>query len=349
MKLNDHLINANTTIEEALFRLNKLDGDAILFVTDLENKLIGSLTDGDIRRALIDKFNLKNLAYDICQKSPKFIRKQNPNIKSLIKFRKDDLNFIPVLDENDCIVDLINFRNLKSYLPVDVVLMAGGIGKRLRPITLNIPKPMIEIGETPIIEHNLKRFSLFGIKNFWISINYKREIIKSFFKEKKAYENRISFIEETSPLGTVGAVSLVNNFKQDHVIIMNSDILTNLNFEDFYVDFINSEVDVSIITIPYRVDIPYGVIKSEGKYVSQINEKPSYSYDTSGGIYLIKKSILKLIPYNSYFDFTNLIGLLLKNRKKIKKYNFSGYWLDIGSHEDLKRAEVDIKNLKLYK
>ncbi len=350
MKLDDYLVDKNATIKEVLSKLNDLEGsNPIVFVTDKNNKLLGSLTDGDIRRALLNKFNIKNSAYIICKKNPKFIREDNPDIKSLIKYREDDLNFIPVLDGNECIVDLINFKKMKSYLPVDVVLMAGGKGKRLLPITLNLPKPMIKIGETPIIEHNLKRLSVFGIKNFWISINYKGEIIKNYLNKKKNYSHDLSFIEEKSPLGTVGAVSLINNFKYDYVIIMNSDILTNLNFEVFFVDFIDSGADVSIITIPYKVDIPFGIIKSKNNYVSEINEKPSYSFDTSGGVYLIKKSILKLIPHNTYFDFTDLVNLLLKNGKKVRKYNFSGYWLDIGSHDDLEKAEIDIKSLKLDK
>ena len=350
MKLNNFLVDKNASVKEALSMLNALEErNPIVFVMDAKNKLLGSLTDGDIRRAILNKFNLRNKVHSICKKRPKFIRKENPNIESLIKYRNDDLNFVPVLDKNDCIVDLINFRTTKSYLPVDAVLMAGGMGKRLLPITLDLPKPMIEIGETPIMEHNLKRLSLFGIKNFWISINYKGQLIKNFFKEKKTYGDSIKFIEEKSPLGTVGSVSLANNFKQDYVIIMNSDILTDLNFEVFFMDFIDSKVDVSMITIPYKVDIPFGVIKSKDDYVSEINEKPTYSFDTNGGIYLMKKSIIKLIPYNSYFDFTDFIDLLLKNGKKIKKYNFSGYWLDIGSHGDLEKAKIDIESLNLYK
>ena len=178
---SEHLILIGSSLKQALELLNKLSQDAILFVVDSNNILIGSLTDGDIRRGILNNFKVENSIDEIIQKTPKFILKGEDDIQKIIKYRDENFRVIPVLDNENRVVNVINFRNLKSYLPIDAVIMAGGRGQRLMPLTEVTPKPMLKIGDKPIIEHNLDRLALFGIDDFWISINYLGDQIETHF------------------------------------------------------------------------------------------------------------------------------------------------------------------------
>jgi NDP-sugar pyrophosphorylase family protein len=240
----------------------------------------------------------------------------------------------------------LNFRLLKSYLPIDVVIMAGGKGSRLKPLTNDTPKPLLNVGNKPIIEHNIDRILSFGVESFWISINYLGDKIVNYFGQGIEKNININYVKETTPLGTIGAVSKIHDFGHDYVLITNSDILTNLDYEKFYIDFIEKEADLSIIGIPYRVNIPYAVLEkdNDGNLIN-FKEKPEYTYESNGGIYLIKKTSLNLIPENLFFNATDLIEKLISQNKKVITYPFNGYWLDIGKHDDYNKAQKDIDNI----
>lgn len=341
-----HLINEGTTIRDALCVLNELAKDRFIFVVDKNDKLIGSLTDGDVRRALIQGVNLETKVDDIIQNHPKFIRKDSQDIKEIIEFRENDIGIIPILDEHDHIVNIINFRKLRSYLPLDVVIMAGGKGSRLRPLTENVPKPLLKIGDKPIIEQNIDRLSSYGISNFWISINYLGEQIENYFKNGKNKDINIDYVKEDEPLGTIGAVSKIDEFVHNTVLVTNSDILTNLDYEDFYLNFLESNADMAVMTIAFKVDIPYAVMEINNGNINAFREKPTYTYYSNGGIYLIKKELLGIIPKNRFYNTTDLLEELILRDKKVISYPFAGYWLDIGKHEDFEKAQIDIKKIK---
>ena len=222
--------------------------------------------------------------------------------------------------------------------------MAGGRGSRLSPLTDTTPKPLLKIGDKPIMEHNIDRLISFGIKDFWVSVNYLREQIIEHLTEIKK-DIKICYIEEDQPMGTIGALSKVETFQNEHVLVINSDLLTNLNYEYFYLDFLKNDADISMVTIPYEVVVPYGVVEQDQNQVQGIQEKPTYTYYSNAGIYLIKKGVC-LYPKNTFFNATDLIIGELSKKKKVTSYPFSGYWLDIGKPEDYKRAQTDIKHIK---
>jgi dTDP-glucose pyrophosphorylase len=347
MTFKKHLINQSSTVKEALAKLDKLAADAILFVVDEDQKLVGSLTDGDVRRGLLKDLSIGQKVIDFIQPNPKFIIKSNYSIKDLERFRKANLKVIPVLNENHQLINVINFRFLKSYLPIDAIIMAGGKGTRLKPLTDNTPKPLLKVADKPIIEHNIDRLISYGIDDFWLSINYLGDQLKDYFKNGESKGVKIEYITEDKPLGTVGAVRGINKkLQHDAVLITNSDILTNLNYEDFYKDFVRSDADLSVVTIPYEVLIPYAVLEMDKGSVKSFKEKPTYTYYSNGGIYLIKKELLEFIPENEFYNATDLMEALIKNGKKVNSYPLRGYWLDIGKHEDFKKAQEDFKHIK---
>lgn len=341
----EHLISSSNTIKEALIKLNLLAVDSIVFVVDKNNVLIGSLTDGDIRRALIKGVTIDSLVIEIIQENPRFIREGDIDISKVISHREGGFKIIPVLNNDNQVINIINFRKKRSYLPIDTVIMAGGKGTRLLPLTIDIPKPLLKVGDKPIMEHNLDGLSLYGIDNYWFSVNYLGEKIEEYFKNGKEKNIKIDYVWEDKPLGTIGSLSKIKNFNHDKILITNSDILTNLNYEDFFLDFVNQDADFSVLTIPYSVDIPYAVIETLNSNIKSFKEKPTYTYYSNGGIYLMKKSVLKYIPKESFFNATDLMELLIKNGKKIISYPFSGYWLDVGKHEDYEKAQKDIKSI----
>lgn len=343
----EHLIQSGTSIREALEVLNRLAKDAISFVVDNQERLVGSLTDGDVRRGLINGAELNQSVDDIIQSNPRFIRKGERNIQKVIEYRAAHFKVIPILDNQDRVVNVINFGDLKSYLPIDVVVMAGGKGTRLRPLTEDTPKPLLKVGEKPILEHNIHRLSLYGMDDFWITINYLGKQIENYFGNGNHKNLNIEYIREEEPLGTIGAVSKINNFRHDYILVTNSDILTNLDYENFFLRFLDEEADFAVVTIPYKVDIPYAVLETSNGHVLNFKEKPTYTYYSNGGIYLMKKEIVKQIPKNTFFDATDLMEKLIANNRKVLSYPITGYWLDIGKPEDFKKAKRDINTLKL--
>jgi dTDP-glucose pyrophosphorylase len=343
---NDHLILKGSSLKKALELLNELAPDSILFVVDNEEKLIGSLTDGDVRRGLLNNFNLVSLIDDIIQPNPRFIRKGENDIQKIISYRENMFRILPVVDDKMKVVNVINFRTIKSYLPIDAVIMAGGKGERLQPLTNSKPKPLLKVGEKPIMEHNLDLLASYGIDDFWVTVKYLGEQIEEYFGDGKDKNIKIEYIWETIPLGTIGAVSHINNFEHDYVLVTNSDLLTTIDYENFFLDFIKNKADLSVLTIPYKVSIPYAVLETKEGEIISLKEKPTYNYFSNGGVYLMKREVLKYIPKDVLFNSTDLIESLIEKQYKVISYPFSGYWLDVGKHEDFEKAQVDINNFK---
>lgn len=342
----EHLLPTQSTIREALIKLQDLAKDAILFVVDEEDKLLGSLTDGDIRRGLIDGVDVSDKVNKIIQPNPKFIRKGEKNLEKIIEYREGNYRILPVLDREDRVVNVINFRLIRSYLPVDAVIMAGGKGTRLRPLTENTPKPLLKVGDKPIMEHNLDRLALYGIDDFWISVKYLGKQIEDYFGNGNNKSINLRYVWENKPLGTIGAVSKINDFSHDYILLTNSDLLTNLDYEHFFLDFKKTDADLAVVTIPYQVNIPYAVLETSNGHVVNFKEKPTYTYYSNGGIYLIKKSALEYLPKEDFFNATDLMEKLIEEGKKVVSYPLSGYWLDIGKHEDFEKAQRDLQQIK---
>ena len=342
-----HLLPITATPKMALQRLNELAADAVLFLVDDSAKLVGALTDGDIRRSLIEGKGLDRPLMDFIQSDPKVFQRSGYDLAQMQKWRALNYRIIPVVDKVGKIIDVINFRSQRSYLPLDAVIMAGGLGSRLRPLTDNTPKPMLEVGGRPILEHNVLRLRAYGVTNLTISIKYLGEQIIDHFGDGSAYGMNIRYVTEDEPRGTIGAVSNVQQFHNPYLLVMNSDLLTTIDFEDMFADFLDHEADMAVATVPYEVKIPYGVIETDGQLVMGLHEKPTYTYYSNAGIYMLKQAHVGRIPTNSHYNAPDLMADLYGNGFRVTHFPIHGYWLDIGKHDDFAKAQRDIEHLNL--
>ena len=344
--MKNHFINKDASIQDAIQRLDLLAVDAVLFVVDENLKLLGSLTDGDVRRGLIRGKQTSSLAHEIMQSKPKYLYDGNIDVKRTKEFREKNYKIIPIVNEKNQIVDILNFRLQRSRLPLDVVIMAGGRGSRLLPMTKEIPKPLLKVGDKSIIEHVIDGLVNYGITNIEISINYLGNLIKEHFGDGSSKGLNISYIEETEPLGTIGSLSLKKMNNYSHTLVLNSDLLTAIDYEDYFLDYIQKDADLSAVGIPYIVDIPYGIFELKNNKIVKVNEKPNYTYYANGGIYLFKSELIEQIPKGKTYLATDFIENLVKKNKKAITYSLLDYWLDIGNPSDFQRAKTDIKHLK---
>ena len=343
-----HLISKDQGVRDAFIRLDKLASDAILFVVDDHNVLLGSLTDGDLRRGFIRGLGFDDVITDFIQPNPKFIYDREFNQEKLKEFKDNLIKIIPILNKENQIVDILNFRFKSTLLPMDAVLMAGGEGKRLRPLTENTPKPLLKVGGKPIIEYNIDRLAQVGVANIYLSINYLGEQLEAYFEDGSSKNIKIDYLREQKPLGTIGSVLLVEEFQHEDILVMNSDLLTNIDFADFYKSFKDANADMAVAATSYHVDVPYAVLETdENQNVKTLKEKPRYTYFSNAGIYIIKKKLLNMIPEGEFYDITDLMEKVIEMNYKLITYPINGYWLDIGKHEDFKKAQEDIKHIKL--
>ncbi len=346
MSFEQLIINENKIILEALKLLTKIRDYSrlILFVTSKNGELIGSLTDGDVRRSLIKDQNLYKKVGQVCNKDFLFEYETEDYI-DLNSISQKDIKILPLLNKNKTISRFIDLDVTKALLPVECVIMAGGRGKRLSPLTDNIPKPMIKLNNKPILEYNIDRLIKFGIKKIHISVNYLADQIESYFGDGSSKGIEIKYIYENKKLGTAGALSLVENIEKNYILLMNSDLFTNIDFEKLYLKFIKNNLDMAISSKNYKIDLPYAVFETKESSITNLSEKPTYTFPTNAGIYMFKKELSNLIPKNKFYDITDLISSLLVKGKKISHVPISGYWIDIGSPNDLKQAQQLTKNL----
>lgn len=342
-----HLFHKDQDIRTALIKLDELGIDAILFVLDENNRLLGSFTDGDLRRGFIKGLGFENSIMDYIHKNPIFIQEKEYSMEILESYKVRNFKVIPILNEKNEIVDIINFRTRSTLIPADALLMAGGEGKRLRPLTENTPKPLLKVGNKPIIEYNIDRLANVGVKKINLSINYLGEQLIEYFGNGSSKDLKIEYVKEDKPLGTIGSILLVENFNYDDIIVMNSDLLTNIDFADFFKTYKSVDADMAVAATSYHVDVPYAVLEvNETNTVKSLKEKPRYTYYSNAGIYIIKKKLLSMIPKDQFFDITDLMEKVIEMDYKLITYPINGYWLDIGKHEDFKKAQEDIKHLK---
>ncbi len=342
------LIGQQEQARSALQLLNDLAIPGLaLFVTDDKRKIVGSVTDGDIRRALLAGAGMETILAEIANKKFRFLSEGKNDNLLLESFRKLNIRFVPVLNEEHFLTSLIDLEKVRGILPVEALLMAGGKGERLRPLTENLPKPLLKVGEMPIIERNIERLASYSVQRFHISLGYLGDKIESFLGDGSKYHSKIDYIREDVPMGTIGALKLAKGIEKDVVLIMNSDLLTNIDFADFYNYFESSDADMVMATVPYHVDVPYAVIETDdGQVVTSFTEKPRYTYYSNAGIYLLKKKLIDLIPDGQKFDATDLMELVIAKKLKLKSFPIVGYWLDIGRMEDYNKAQEDIKHIK---
>ena len=265
------------------------------------------------------------------------------NVKEIKCQRELMMRLVPILDNEHHIIDVINFERYKTRLPIDAVLMAGGKGERLRPLTEKTPKPLLKVGDKSIIDHNIDRLILYGVKNIFVTVNYLCEQIEEHFSEPRG-EVKVQTVREPKYLGTIGSIRFVKEFYNDTVLVMNSDLFTNINYEDFFLHFKEHNAEMSVAAVPYTVSVPYGIFELEGRDIQGLIEKPTYNYYANAGIYLIKRRALDEIPDDIFFNATDLIEKLIGEGKKVIRFPLNGTWIDIGNPQEYQKAKELVKH-----
>ena len=340
INLDECKISSKSTVLDVLKKLNTQNAFSrqILFVIDNNDKVIGSLTDGDIRRALISGFTLKSEVDDICNKN--FERVQSINENSFLDldyFRKKNLRIVPIIDADSRLINLIDLSKQQSVIPVTAIIMAGGRGKRLSPLTDNIPKPLLKIANKYLIEHVILYLKKFGIKEIIISVNYLGDMIKNEIGNGAKYGVSISYINENHPMGTAGSIALIDKFNSGSYLITNSDVITDINMLKMYKLHLENNSDLTVATNEYRVSIPFGVFDMDNNRIISSVEKPTKSYKTNAGIYLVKADELKKIP-KTFYNMTDVINDVIDKKGIISSYDIEGLWIDIGRPDDFEKA-----------
>lgn len=333
-----HTITDDAPLHNALCALNALSGEVMtLFVVDNLHRMVGTLTDGDVRRGLIAGHDMQSLVKEVMHKDFKYLRDKHDMFSHIKELKKERIELIPILDNNDSIIEIIDLRTTSNILPLDAVLMAGGKGERLQPLTLDTPKPLLKIGDKAIIDYNVDELIRNGVSNIYVTVNYLHQQIENHFRNKYNKDN-IKCVLEPTRLGTIGAVALIEDFDHDNVLVMNSDLLTTISYEEMFATHIDNEATLTMAVIPYSVSVPFAIIDIDDDSVKGLTEKPTYNYFANAGIYIIKREALKRIKVGEYLDAPDFIRALISNGEKVSYYPINGTWIDIGSHNDFKYA-----------
>lgn len=333
-----HIISHDDCLIEALEKLNRLPGNEMtLFVEDDGHSIIGTLTDGDIRRSLLAGLGTDSKVADVTHRDFKWLRSGDIDLDLLRACRERGINVLPVLDDDHKLCEIINLNVRHTILPVSAILMAGGKGERLRPMTLETPKPLLEIDGKAIIDYNVEALAACGITDITVCTRYLSEKIFDHFAATVAGV-KVKCIREDSPLGTLGAASLIDHRPGKATIVMNSDLLTSLSFEDLYLRHINEGADITVAVIPYQVSVPYAILSTEGSRVTGIEEKPAYSYYANAGIYLISNNLLNSLNKGERIDATDFVQNAIADGRKVVFFPVNGTWIDVGSPVDFRQA-----------
>lgn len=336
-------IKEDATIKKALKVISQ-GNIKIAIVYNNKGKFAGTLSDGDIRRAFLKGLNINSSIKNIYNKKPIFGKKGDSREKLLKIAISKKINEIPLVDSKGKVqevITLVEHLNDK-FFENKVVIMAGGLGTRLRPLTKSVPKPMLKIGDQPIIERIIKRFKDLGFKNFIICVKYKSHIVKNYLKNGDRFGVAIEYIEEKKKLGTAGALSLITDKIKSPLFVINGDVVTNLNYKNM-LDFHHKNMGAVTIGIKkHRIPSAYGEVKLNRNKIVSIHEKPTHEFFVNTGIYILNPEYIKLVP-KKFFDMTSLIKKILLKKKKIIPYAIEEYWKDIGKINDYQEANYKYK------
>jgi NDP-sugar pyrophosphorylase family protein len=326
-------------------KLNEVPGSLTLFTVNEQEQLVGTLTDGDIRRGFIHGLTLNDSVEKFMLKSFHKVR-NGFSVHDFKEARDKGIRLLPVLNDQGQIEKVYDLKKRKSILPLEAMIMAGGRGERLRPLTDKTPKPMLQLGGKPIIEHSIDRLITFGIERINISVKYLGQQIVDYFGDGSEKGIQIEYVWEDHPLGTAGALSLVEKFNTKHILLMNSDLFTNADFEDLYMNTVQPNAAMGVATVPYTTKVPYGIFTTSENQITGLREKPVYTNYANAGIYIFNKSVLNIIPHNTFYNITDLIEQLITKNQTVVHNPIVGYWIDIGQHQDYLNAQEIVKHMK---
>lgn len=335
--MDKHLISTEATLRDALAALNALSGDAMtLLVVDADRRLQGTLTDGDVRRALLAGLGLDSRVADAMHRDFRSLS-ADMTAAEIRAARALGIRLLPVVDADGRINRIIDLRRQTTRLPIRAMLMAGGRGERLRPLTDSTPKPLLKVGGRPIIDRNIDALRRAGVEDITVSVRYLAEQIEEHFAGTE-----VRCVRENEPLGTIGACSMLPAGGHATTLLMNSDLLTNISLEDFYLYHEKQDNDITIATISHTVSIPFAVLSTEGDRVTGIEEKPTITHYANAGIYLIRSSMLENLRPER-LDAPDFIAESIKKGAKVGHFPISGFWLDIGTPADFRQAQEMMK------
>jgi len=339
---SDKQIYADSPIHEAV-RCIEGNKAKIAFVIDMSARLIGSVSDGDIRRALLRGNTLDTVVSEIMNKSPAVAHIEDDREAILNLMTEHDHRYIPVVDTDNKIINIEVITELLNKKEKDnwVVLMAGGFGKRLRPLTKDKPKPLLRVGNKPILESILENFIENGFKKYFFSVHYKASMVTDYFGDGNRWGVEIEYIHEDEPLGTAGALGLLPEVPKEPLVLMNGDILTKVNF-DSLLDFHNERNSMATMCVrEYDFQVPYGTVEINEDQVIRIIEKPIHTFFVNAGIYVLDPSILKGIDQNIYKDMPDLLDEIRATKNSVSVFPIHEYWLDVGRMDDYDRAQLE--------
>lgn len=333
---------AHQTIQEALACIDKV-AEHFALVTDEQNHLLGVVTDGNIRRGLLRGLTLTDPIETVMNPAPATVQSSCSALAALQFMEEKDFSHLPVIDANNKLLHLWSKKKLAGSFPLEntVILMAGGLGTRLGELTKNCPKPMLCVGDKPILEIVLRHFMSFGFKKFYFAVNYKADIIKAYFGNGKKFGCAIEYLHEEKRLGTAGALSLLPTQQHDF-LVANADILTQLNMRCLLAEHEKAQSMATMVAKRYSMQVPYGVVdKDENNDMIGIREKPELDFCVSAGMYALSPECLPLIPQDTFFDMPELFQKIMQMGKKPHILETEDYWLDIGRQNDFERAQME--------
>ncbi|MER2007814.1 MAG: nucleotidyltransferase family protein [Psychrobacillus sp.] len=344
-KWKEIVVKPETSLVETM---RKIDLSTLQFaiVVDNEQRMLGTVTDGDIRRSILRGEGLEVEIQYVMNSNPffEYLGKKHQEYLKIMKHKQ--IKQLPIVDDYNKIVNVIFASEQTIYNHSDnlVILMAGGLGTRLRPLTDSTPKPMLNVGNKPILETIIDGFKQYGFINFLLSVNYKKEIIRDYFQDGSAFDVSISYVEEEKKMGTAGALSLLQDKPSGPVFVMNGDLLTQVNFEQLLQFHQETNAIATMCVREYEYQIPYGVIEIEGQQLISIKEKPVHRSFVNAGIYVLSPEAIELIPKDKFYDMPDLFKLLMDKGEKVSAFPILEYWLDIGQLDDFKKADNEYKN-----
>jgi NDP-sugar pyrophosphorylase family protein len=318
-------------------------------VVDESNRLLGTVTDGDIRRGILRGVPMSESVVRIMNRNPRTAARNEGPTRILQWMKEHLLHHIPVLDEKGCVVGIELLDELIQSRPKEnwVVIMAGGLGDRLKPLTADCPKPLLKVGTKPILETILENFLEYGLRHFFLSVNYKEEMVREYFGDGSRWNVSIEYLQEEERMGTAGALGLLLEKPAQPLIVMNGDVLTKVNFQHLLDFHLEQKAVATMAVREYDFQVPFGVVKIEGQSIVNIDEKPLQRFFVNAGIYVLEPQALEWIPKKTYLDMPHLFNQLAKARAKTIAFPIREYWLDVGLLQNYEKAQVDSADGKI--
>lgn len=339
MKDTPLVLREGVTLDDAIRALEK-NGSGYLAIVNGENRLVGILTDADIRRAVLNReFELLK----VINRKPKVLPQGSSTQKIINVMRKQRKRQMPIVGPQGYYCGTFNLDEMEfNSKPNWVVIMAGGLGSRMGDLTKQIPKPMLKVHGKPVLQRIIEHYTEHGFINFIISVNYKKEIIKDYFKDGADFGVTIEYVEETQRLGTAGALSLINKSLNEPFLVTNGDVLAQVNHEDLLSWHLEQESAASMCVREHRHKIQYGIVEfDEDKTISELREKPELVTYVNAGIYVISPEVMRFVPRNQFFDMPSLFEILIEKGYSTKAYMIDDYWIDIGLRDQYVQANKD--------